>query len=1415
MLGASLGPGVQGPRLSDTNVQISSYGAAIGMVWGGVRKAGNVFWSTPLKESAQEEGGKGGPSVTTYTYSVSCAVGICEGVQGSIRRIWADAKLVFDASDDASEETKISSATFRDYFEFYPGDETQLPDPTIEQHEGAGNVPAYLGTCYVVFTDLPLGDFGNRIPVFSFELSNAPEQPSALEYVAGPRLGEWSDTGSGPYHSAGVTEYTVLGTDGTPSLTTTDLDAALAELASRAPGKTTYIGYYTNVTEVLSIFGYETALNYGNGAVYAFLCFNQQTPDVVRADGLTYPGGLDACYQLAISSASPLVPTTYMFSSYQQGRGGLLRMAPFGTSLPGYTTANNCTNYSPIGDYYPVALHSANAVIRAKRLPTYPLKMCLPGVPTVGAPAELPGNPDVCLFIDGQIAPQVNFTVESGSFLTLKDYADPGNVITQLPYGPTIRASDPRATDAAFWNAAADAVGIAERYNPPSLPQAIAQAAVGTANLSSVAAGGVTLAVIVRDICRRAGLRDDQIDVTALTDLVLGFQIGRQTSARADLEPLRQAFWFDAVESGEVIRFVKRGGAPVAHLTFDDLGAGEEQSTEPIEPTRMQETDLPAAVAVAYSAVTADYQTGTQTARRMATVSQQQTGVELPVVLTDQHAANVADVLMYDAWTSRTERVASVLRGWADLEPTDVITVDDGEFVYSLRIIDKEEDGPVIKLTMRDEDAAAYEPEAHAVPTPGGGSEVTFVGPTNLMMLDIPLLRQEDDRYGIYATARPYAGAWPGARAYRSNDAGASYVEVDTLARQGVIGYARTALADFDGGNVVDEINTVLVRIYGGELSSITYAELLNNGNAAVLGDEIIQYRTATLVEEGTYRLSGLLRGRLGTEYAMGAHALTERFAVLSSASLYRFTDSLALRDSPQLYKAVTFGQTLASAVAVDGTNSGASQKPLSPVHLQVAPRIGGGYSAAWVRRTRFGGVWASGTDVPLAEADERYVVTVLDGATVVEQVTVTEPMAVLGSLGDDFFGLTLQVQQVSASVGAGFAAAMTIPYHPLSSAKVVELLLAGTATPGVRIYVYLGGVRFEYLLQTGDTLADAAAELGAVIDASTSYAALVTGTTIRVTGPLSVAFSVSAGVDGGAGAFVSAVTLQTAAAATPGNKALVFYRWQGNPTEAQWAPSLGSWYLVVRKRGAAYGDPDIHFFVATVSLTSHIFDEQRYINDGLLTANYGLPGDSPLVALPGYSGSGLDVATRPTSFPYTPPSDWSDNFASTDPTIAVCNHAIVFPLGEVVNVRYDPNGPSVAGYGEWEVYSYSPFNNSTIWLSIAAGPNRQPTIAADRPQISSVAVSGEVSVGDAFTVTLNGIDYSYTALSGDTAEDVAAVLAAALSADTDFTITDTSGFGSGSIRIERTAANVPFTVSVNVITAVTTLTSTTIQEAS
>ena len=158
------GPGdqvVSGPRLENAKVLTSREGASIPQVFGVGRIAGEIIWATRFEEtisSRNASGGKGGgpnTTVQTYSYFANVAIGLCEGEIGGIGRIWADGALL--------DQTKASIRLHR-------GTEDQLPDSLIEAKQGVGNAPSYRGCAYVVFENLALETYGNRIPQISVEV---------------------------------------------------------------------------------------------------------------------------------------------------------------------------------------------------------------------------------------------------------------------------------------------------------------------------------------------------------------------------------------------------------------------------------------------------------------------------------------------------------------------------------------------------------------------------------------------------------------------------------------------------------------------------------------------------------------------------------------------------------------------------------------------------------------------------------------------------------------------------------------------------------------------------------------------------------------------------------------------------------------------------------------------------------------------------------------------------------------------------------------------------------------------------------------------------------------------------------------------------------------------------------------------
>jgi hypothetical protein len=246
--------------------------------------------------------------------------------------------------------------------------------------------------------------------------------------------------------------------------------------------------------------------------------------------------------------------------------------------------------------------------------------------------------------------------------------------------------------------------------------------------------------------------------------------------------------------------------------------------------------------------------------------------------------------------------------------------------------------------------------------------------------VNINMIRDADNDAGFWAgaCARDPLAIWRGASLFASSDGGASYASLATITSESTMGYTTDALGDFAGGNIPDELNSVNVVLNQGTLSSIDYAGLLAGTYAAVIGDEILYFRDATLETNGSYTLTGFLRGRRGSEYAMATHAAADRFILLNTATMVRVAQTTADIGVAKLFKPVGAGRTLAATTAQSFTNLGTGLKPYSSVHLGGGRNADGDAILTWIPRGRVDGAWRDLVDVPVGEASEAYEVDIL-----------------------------------------------------------------------------------------------------------------------------------------------------------------------------------------------------------------------------------------------------------------------------------------------------------------------------------------------------------------------------------------------------------------------------------------------------
>lgn len=1058
---------IEGPR-SDVKITSGDYGVPLTRGWGTRRVAVPIIWAEELREVHQERKTKGG-KFNDYTYFGTWAVAVaCHEIAG-VTRIWFDSHLVYDmtgAGPVSAFDFGEGAGGIEDYIAIYPGSETQLPDPrmqaSIEAEFGEGSCPAYRGIATIVFKDVPVEKFGNRLPQVNVEFASV-TAASYPDDQAARTLTAVSNVAFAPDFSRLVT----LGRNG-------GLDNEWIEVydvAARASIMVANHGAKIRAGGNIGVFAdgtvYAAGTKSGGSAGSNLTAI---TPDGTASEVLVFDAAHNSrgIYVLADGDGTEhwfSQPSTSGQPFYMDGT--LLEiadLAPF--------AGEPFTFFSDGEDLWCAGATSGNLLFFLRLVTVSETTAAAALLTGITLTASL--DPvEACWCESAGHFVAVNKTAGGAADVWAVDPAgatvataawtwtyrnDDDVLFAFLPVGAGSASlylggrefslsdlSTIRTLDYTDWNALTHSSFAV--FDPVNRAIAAYQTSGPTEYtswlyLDRIGSPGVTLAEIADDVLALAGADVAMIDTTALTQVIPGYSVS-SGAGRDWLEPLIDLYDVDARPHGFALQFVNRGASPggtIASTRFALPGDGQALYGL-INPGG---TDVPKQINLGFADIAADQQPN-------SAKSPPVTGLAGSRILSLDLGTLALDVDSARQLVARYHRrVRFDRKGWSlaltardfDLEPGDVRTLVLGGSPVIARL-----HGMVLDADRRIE--TEWRRDDPSVALLDGASGATFDGrdPSVVVVpllsrgftLDLPLLRDADSSASplLYVAAAPWAaGSWPGATMYQAVDGEYS----DELAgvastAQATWGYATDALADTALPGLWDRGSSVNIRLQVGTLTGTTEAAIDANprANLCLIGDELVNFTTATLEGDGTYTLSGFKRGRRGTEWATTGHAARDVFLLLDTAA----PAALGLSEvgTSLSFKAVTAGRSASGAYPIAvAPFTGASLKPYSPVHLAGARDAGtGDWALEWVRRTRVGGAWTSGTTIPLSEASEEYEVEIMDGATVKRTFTgLTSPAASYTAAqqttdwGSGQTSITFRVYQISDAVGRGFVATAT-----------------------------------------------------------------------------------------------------------------------------------------------------------------------------------------------------------------------------------------------------------------------------------------------------------------------------------------------------------------------------------------------------
>ncbi|QDP53531.1 MAG: hypothetical protein GOVbin4933_77 [Prokaryotic dsDNA virus sp.] len=561
---------------------------------------------------------------------------------------------------------------------------------------------------------------------------------------------------------------------------------------------------------------------------------------------------------------------------------------------------------------------------------------------------------------------------------------------------------------------------------------------------------------LIEYLCEEVGVTDYNTEqLNGTQGLVKGYYIDNITAVRDIIASLMTGFQFDAFESEGKIKFVLKQSTSVTALDTDDFVSTSGDAVG-FTITRAQNTELPKRIIVDFIDAYNDYEVSSLDAKRHQTTNNETASIRLPISLAPDYVRGLADSILHQSWVARESGTLNLPPSLFKLDPADGITfpLGEGGRVGQARI-QSIENGEFREVSFR-----AFDPSLYTLPVYPEqikSSILTQVpGFPELFILDIPLYSGDEPSHWSPRLAA-FANPWPGSVAvYRDADPDPGtddWVLGRSLNLENVMGVLTSAVGTGKTGTWLRN-QTITVTLLGGTLPSAdSDVRVLNGDNVCAMQNnhghwEIFQYKTATLNGNGSYTLSDLIRGQLGTEWVMNEGTfdggnnfvlLENQFSINPSTAPYlpltpgdrdvtislRFGSAYKSVDDDNAYLETTF------------THEAMAKKPYAPVHLKARWNlsVNNNIALSWIRRTRFDGDAWELASIPLNEEVEEYELEILNGSTVVREVTnltspaytYTDAMQVADFGSAQTTSIKIRVYQMSPAVGRGIPAEETI----------------------------------------------------------------------------------------------------------------------------------------------------------------------------------------------------------------------------------------------------------------------------------------------------------------------------------------------------------------------------------------------------
>lgn len=529
---------------------------------------------------------------------------------------------------------------------------------------------------------------------------------------------------------------------------------------------------------------------------------------------------------------------------------------------------------------------------------------------------------------------------------------------------------------------------------------------------------------VLQSLCDIEGIA---CDVSAIPDQECAFAMVN-ANIRSVLGQLSLAYLFEMVDTGGVLRFVPRSASSVKVIDINDLGVDEFSANSmpvPWTAKRVNGINLPKSVSITYNSPDLDHNKFTQTASYVTFDEGQEISLSVPFSLKHDQAQKIAELSLIQSHLESHSYTFSTTYKHIDLEPGDIVDAPMG--LVRITSVEEQKEGVLFFTAV---DAGSVESllgsDNQVVVPPALTNVPTVIGYSQGLFIDPPNLSPADQTIRMMVAVHGYdAPGWPGAQIYLSENGGSSYEPIATTYRESTVGLVASAVPAADW-HCWDETTVITVQVKTNTLLSCSKLDVLNGKNWCMIGKEVIGFRSATLISPKTYQLSGLLRGRQGTEQQVDKHVANELFVVLDD-SIVKIPFDAADRGTTKKYKIVTIGSSVDKATAQDVQMFSTNTIPWA-VYNGKCVKSGNDFIVSWEESVRYDNQIR---DLTTQQHDPNwggYGIYIYNGSTIIKTYTTTSTSwTYTNTMQVEDFGsvrssLKVGVAQLDTKYGAGYA---------------------------------------------------------------------------------------------------------------------------------------------------------------------------------------------------------------------------------------------------------------------------------------------------------------------------------------------------------------------------------------------------------